>query len=196
MCLDAVLKEDSAELDHTHTKTLEKQDLKIIVKSVTKHKNYHVNLSVKYHRKCLFFFFFNPLDAFRVLLTFKGALSKYVLLVSAVFGCRNAAAIMHWRKCSEGMLGVRSKCFIEKERTLKTTLAHLYFKKHFLYLSVWDFWWFTRDWHKRPRFNSSCEEWLAEIAAFIPSSLRHCTAVQILNMISNSVSELSWTGCL
>lgn len=122
-------------------------------------------------------FFFNPLDAFRVLLTFKGALSKYVLLVSAVIGRRNAAAIMHWRKCSEGMFGVRSKCFIEKERTLKTTLAHLYFKKHFLYLSVWDFWRFTRDWHKRPRFNSSCEEWRGwdcSIYTFLSKAL-HCS---------------------
>lgn len=37
---------------------------------------------------------------------------------------------------------------------------------------------------------------VAEIAAFVPSSLRHCTAVQILNMISNSILEFSWTGCL
>lgn len=31
------------------------------------------------------------------------------------------------------------------------------------------------------------------IAASVPSSLRHCTAVWILNMISNSILELSWT---
>lgn len=36
---------------------------------------------------------------------------------------------------------------------------------------------------------------VAEIAAFVPSSLRHCTAVQILNMISNFVLQLSWTAC-
>lgn len=34
---------------------------------------------------------------------------------------------------------------------------------------------------------------LPAIAASVPSSLRHCTAVQILNMISISILELSWT---
>jgi len=37
---------------------------------------------------------------------------------------------------------------------------------------------------------------VVEIAAFVPSSLRHCTAVQIVNMISNSILELGWTDCL
>lgn len=37
---------------------------------------------------------------------------------------------------------------------------------------------------------------VAEIAAFVPSSLRHSTAVHILNMISNSILELNWTGHL
>lgn len=36
---------------------------------------------------------------------------------------------------------------------------------------------------------------MAAIAVSVPSSLRHCTAVQILNPISNSVLELNWTDC-
>lgn len=37
---------------------------------------------------------------------------------------------------------------------------------------------------------------VAAIAVSVLSSLRHCTAVWILNPLSNSVLELNWTDCL
>lgn len=120
-------------------------------------------------------FFLNPSMFFMYCLFFKG-------IYQNMWGSGNCShqtnmiARMHWTKCLKAIMAIRNK-FRMKECQNPLWIAFVYFKKGFLYLSVCDFWRYSRDWHKRPLFNSSCEGWCGwdcSICTFLSKAL-HCS---------------------
>lgn len=123
----------------------------------------------------IFFFFFLIPQCFScAAYLLKGFIRICEILVTAVI--KNRIARMHWRKCSKAVLAIRSN-FRMKECRNPLWISFVYFKKCFLYLSVCDFWWYTRGWHKRSLLNSSCEGWRGwdcSICTFLSKAL-HCS---------------------
>lgn len=177
---------------HTHTQkppTLEKQDLKIFVKLVTKHKNCYVNLSVKQNRKCLLF---KPLDAFHVLLTFEGFYESmfFWYLQSSNIETQLPECTEKNAQKQSWVLGA-SVSLRKKEHWKPLRLA-------FILKSISCTCQYvtsddspgtgTRD-HS---FTSHVRNGVAEIAAFVPSSLR--TALRYRYWIWSQILFRNWAG--
>lgn len=125
-------------------------------------------------RKAVFFFPLNSSMLFMRCLSLQGFIKICKILVAAVI--KHMIARMHWRKYSKAILATRSN-FAMKECQNSLWISFVYFKKCFLYLSVCDFWRYTRGWHKRPLFKSSCEGWCGwdcSICTFLSKAL-HCS---------------------
>lgn len=153
-----------------------------------------MNVSVKQNRKKKsWIFFFKSLNAFHVLLIFKGVYQN-------MWDSGSCSHQTWLPECTEEHAQKQS-WLLEAILQRKNAKTHFGYPLFILKSASCTCQYVTFEETPGTGTGDHCltahvRDGVAEIAAFVPSSLRHCTAVQILNMISNSILELSWTACL